>query len=160
MNQTCRSLCETTRYKHIWVAVLISLCEKHDVPLVTFPLASMTAGEIERAALRPYRFEHRIMCSDDPHHTSSRTLTLALPLETSDVDRSVANRITDFCIVPGGRWIISTSRSGWLRCWDLIENRCNKPCVSYNRDWPIAGLSVQRSTSSASKLIVCIASVK
>lgn len=81
----------------------------------------MNATELEEAACRPYQFQ-RIFESDNPFHHRSRVLDFSLPDDLPE-ETDLTDTIMNVEVLPGGRYIVTTSASGWLRCWDLVANR-------------------------------------
>jgi hypothetical protein len=79
----------------------------------------MSANELEEAGCRPYRFQ-QVLEQADPSHRRSRVLQLCV---AGDIPAGVlvTDAITTMEMIPGGRYLVTTSESGWLRCWDLIR---------------------------------------
>lgn len=127
-------------------------CLEHDIPLMTYSFADMSAQQLELAVLRPFKFEKRMQEADHPHYPVARVFTLCLPGDEVpiDKDRHVLNSLF---VVPGGRYILSSSNSGWIRCWDLgsegIGSRPPSIMASYFVS-KSAYIAVQRSHESSS----------
>ncbi|KAF8314801.1 hypothetical protein DL93DRAFT_2167211 [Clavulina sp. PMI_390] len=123
----------------------------------------MTATELEYAACRPYRIK-RVLESATPHVHRHRTLAFA---KEGDIigDSNVTHTITFLEVVPGGRYLITTSESGWIRCWDLVSQLegqddkgyiAMKPKAEYYAGEGIQGLWAQESVESPSKIVIVI----
>ncbi|KAF8314802.1 hypothetical protein DL93DRAFT_2080004, partial [Clavulina sp. PMI_390] len=78
----------------------------------------MTATELEYAACQPYRIK-RVLESQTPHFHRHRKLDFAIPEDVIE-GSTVRHAITFIEVVPGGRYLITASESGWVRCWDLV----------------------------------------
>ena len=118
MLQTCKFLYDLTFDEHLWRVTVRMQCIQNDVPLISYNLAEMGVTELEEAACKPYRFQYMLEQSD-PSHRRSRTLRLSV---AGDIPKNhqVTDAITTMEIIPGGRYLVTTSESGWLRCWDLV----------------------------------------
>lgn len=93
-------------------------CLQNDIPLMTYDFTTMDAYEMEEAACRPYRFQH-VLESALPRYHRSRVLDLSMP-DDIPIDQEATDAIMNVEVIPGGRYIVTTSESGWLRCWDLV----------------------------------------
>lgn len=105
--------------EHLWRAILRTQCLQNDIPLLTYDLIAMNSSELEDAACQPYQFQH-LLESEYPFHHRSRTLDMCFS-EHATKSAETAEGITNVEVIPGGRYIVTTSESGWLRCWDLVE---------------------------------------
>ena len=89
------------------------------MPLISYNFTEMDATELEEAACKPYRFQ-QMLEQADPRHRRSRTLRLSVAGDIPE-DIQVTDTITTMEMIPGGRYLVTTSESGWLRCWDLAQ---------------------------------------
>ena len=139
-------------------------CLEHDIPAITYPVADMTSCQLELAVLRPFRFEKRVQQSEADVHSSHFPVTRVLTLRLlSDDTLSGSHAINSVFVVPGGRYILSSSYSGWVRCWDLGSSVDTNPsssprAVASYFVSPSAFITVQRSHESPSSLVVGVAS--
>lgn len=86
---------------------------------MTYDLTGMSADELEKTGCRPYRFQH-LLDQADPSHRRPRVLRLCVAGDIQG-EAQVTDAITTMEMIPGGRYLVTTSESGWLRCWDLVR---------------------------------------
>ncbi|KAF8314804.1 hypothetical protein DL93DRAFT_996162 [Clavulina sp. PMI_390] len=124
LRMTCRAALSLSLDKPIWRRILSNFCVDSDIPPITYDFSTMTVAELEHAACKPYRAQ-RLLESSDPPLRRHLTLGLALPGDISE-DVEPDHHITDIGVVPGGRYLITASETGWLRYWDLVSESNSK----------------------------------
>ncbi|KAF8314774.1 hypothetical protein DL93DRAFT_991877 [Clavulina sp. PMI_390] len=139
-------------------------CLQNDIPLFTYNLPDMTSAEMEQSACQPYRLQ-QVLESTAPHVHRHRLLDLAMDNDLSE-HSSLTHTIFNIEVIPGGRYIVTTSDSGWLRCWDLARELKGqddeeyiemKPEAQYSSEGrPIQGVWLQRTAESPSKIVAII----
>lgn len=96
-----------------WKRILQALCIRDHAPLRTFPFNDMDQGQLEYAALRPYLFMKRISTSDMPYIRET-IIRFPSPSQTPQFER-----ILQVLCLPGGRFALTISTTGWVVAWDL-----------------------------------------
>ena len=109
--KTCKALQPSTRQRVVWMAALHRVCFDNTLFLPSFPISDMSDLEIEKAALGPHMwielcgaYEKQHFC-DPPTILWPRTTRLIDDLFSTEVDFES----TDLFIVPGGRYLVSSS---------------------------------------------------
>ncbi|KAJ7289282.1 hypothetical protein C8J57DRAFT_428983 [Mycena rebaudengoi] len=115
LRMVSKALSEAARQRIVWIDAARRICIRHELCLASFPFAEMGLRELEHIAMAPGRFASRLRrgFSDPecpgvaPHH--SRTLT--------SID-GPTDELLDVRLIPGGRFLVTTSRCN-VRLWDL-----------------------------------------
>ena len=112
--KTCKALQPSTRKRAVWVAALHRVCIDNTLFLPTFPISEMSDSEIEKAAMRPRRWIELGVAFEKQH--LNEPCAILCPRTTRIIDDSFATEVdylfTDFFIVPGGRYLVSSSPDG------------------------------------------------
>ena len=112
--KTCKILQLSTRQRVVWVAALHQVCLDNTLFLPSFPISDMSDLELERSAMAPHKWIE--LCGAfEKQHLNDPGATLR-PRATRIIDDSllieVNINITEFFIVPGGRYLVSSSPEG------------------------------------------------
>ena len=110
--KTCKALQLSTRQRIVWVVALHRVCFDNTLFLPSFPISDMSDLEIEKAAMGPRRWIE--LCGAyEKRHLDGSAATLC-PRATRIIDHlfvaGVDFESTDFFMVPGGRFLVSSSR--------------------------------------------------
>ena len=97
----------------VWVAALHRVCLDNTLFLPSFPISDMSDLEIEKAAIGPRRWIE--LCGEFEKQHPSDSVMLR-PRTTRIINDSFATEVnyvtTDIFIVPGGRYLVSSSPDG------------------------------------------------
>ena len=121
--KTCKAFERITRQRVVWVAALHRVCLDNTLFLPSFPISDMSDLEIEKAAMGPRMWIE--LCGtyerlNDPDATlrlcprSTRIINDSFPTEV-DSD----SEATQFFIVPGGRYLVSSLPERIISVLDL-----------------------------------------
>ena len=117
--KTCKAFERITRQRIVWVAALHRVCLDNTLFLPSFPISDMSDSEIEKAAKGPRMwielcgaYERLIEPGAILCPRSTRIINDLFP---SEVD----SYCTDFFIVPGGRYLVSSSAGSIISVLDL-----------------------------------------
>ncbi|RXW19826.1 hypothetical protein EST38_g6030 [Candolleomyces aberdarensis] len=117
LSQVSRELHGTLSVRSVWVTIFRSMCDDHGLFQPSYQVDNMSLAELQHAALGPDRWYKRV----EKHHFNYDSdgnpgkldpfSTTALPLLS---DPGIPCR---FCLVPGGRYLLSVKNN--LDLWDL-----------------------------------------
>ncbi|KAF8308220.1 hypothetical protein DL93DRAFT_2087243 [Clavulina sp. PMI_390] len=103
-------------------------CSEYHIPTCTYPFEGMEAAQLERSAMRPYLYMHKL-ASLDPQCLRQRLMKLKLG--PSDLATPVSSPGRPIVPLPGGRFIIAPSVAGSVGIWDISvdlgHEKCNEP---------------------------------
>lgn len=105
----------------VWIHILQRTIHDQCLMPHTFPIATMTARELERCATRPLRLHHEVKTSQLSSPTS-RTLRFDFGSVSTPEDPWSEAADQDPYLLPGGRWLLNFAISKTdihICCWDL-----------------------------------------
>ena len=112
--KTCKALQPSTRKRVVWVAALHRICLDNMLFLPSFPISDMSDLELERAAMAPRRWIE--LCGAFKKQHSNDPGAILHPRATRILNDSFATEVnyatTDIFLVPGGRYLVSSSPGG------------------------------------------------
>lgn len=94
----------------VWVQAALRVCLELGMFLPSFPLDEMDVGELEYVAISPARFTKLLRCSP-----RNRDLTSAYEATL----RMGSAEVTEHCLAPGGRYLLTVSGDVHFVLWDL-----------------------------------------
>ena len=121
--------------RHIWIQLLRHACATYHTFLLTFPFDKISTSEIEQAVTSPFRFTAALKHAAC---TSERRSAL-IPNDTRIIyhrDLVNSSQFLDnsaMYLVPGGRFLLMSSKTGIMNLLDLgynIPKICVKPTPS------------------------------
>ncbi|KAJ7289301.1 hypothetical protein C8J57DRAFT_1114948 [Mycena rebaudengoi] len=158
LRMVSKSLCEVAHQRIVWIDAARQVCIRHEICLASFPFAEMGLSELEHIAIAPKRFATRLRrefsVTDSPKVAPHRTRTL------TSVD-GPAEQFENVRLIPGGRFLVTTSRCN-VRLWDLGIGP-----ISLDRAVPIASKTMEgviqstrlRASPAGSEVLVIFLSV-
>lgn len=115
--QTCKALFQCSKIRSVWISALSSISFQYDTFTGTHnSMESMTLSELERACLSPDAFWDLFqdVGEDD----------IVEPINTHFLTPRKPTKFVYFSLVPGGRYVFTTSQDKKLQLWD-IGNQSN-----------------------------------
>ncbi|EDR03649.1 uncharacterized protein LACBIDRAFT_307066 [Laccaria bicolor S238N-H82] len=139
---TCKSLSKATRARSVWMNAVHNVCITHGAFLPSFPLEEMSLDDLEHTALSPRRFQAVIQKYDG--HPTEPLLTRKFvprlqPRQSGGAAMKTA--IDQMALIPGGRFLLTSTYSGNLYLWDLGFN-----AGSHMKSLPIAMLETNEGS--------------
>ncbi|KAF8801201.1 hypothetical protein BYT27DRAFT_7245340 [Phlegmacium glaucopus] len=115
LRNTCKTLQLVTRKRIVWIDALRRVCVENTLFLPSFPMPDMSDAELEQAAMAPRRWIEL-----SASLSTQRSRAILSPTATRTIDSPFPNNPWDAIVdlVPGGRYVVSSSTSG-LGVWDL-----------------------------------------
>ena len=113
-----------------WIRVLQGVCHRYGIFPPTFPMKTMSTSNIKDAALRPRRWGELIP------YKHRRWPYYRLPWGSGCSSKLRTAHIGEYAsLIPGGRFLVMTSRSGGLvlptvSLWDLGARGVNSDCTA------------------------------
>ena len=119
-----------------------NVCITHGAFLPSFPLEEMSLDDLEHTALSPHRFQAVIQKYDG--HSTEPLLTRKFvprvqPRQSGGAAMKTA--IDEMALIPGGRFLLTSTFSGNLFLWDLGFN-----AGSHMKSLPIAMLETNEGS--------------
>lgn len=116
--QTNASLNMLTRHRNVWLQAARNACHDEGIPILWYPIVTMTVLELEHLALSPARF---IRFMQAKHLTTARPgrVQTLFPLNPFEARERLAVR--KLVLLPGGRFLLTESVTG-ICLWDLGYN--------------------------------------
>ena len=114
--KTCKALQPCTRQRVLWEleAALRRVCIDNTLVLPSFSISDMSDSEIEKAAMGPRRWIE--LCGAFEKHHLNDPGAILCPRSTRTINdlfpTEVDYNLSDFFIVPGGRYVVSSLPDG------------------------------------------------
>jgi hypothetical protein len=122
--QCCKTLCAVTRHRHVWLQLLRRFCFIYRLFPPTFPFNKMTTSELEHAVTSPYQFTailRRAANALDACNKLSPRVTRILYCNPPGSPHPLPD-ISAIYLVPGGRFLLTSSTDFVMSLWDLGYN--------------------------------------
>ena len=120
-----------------------NVCITHGAFLPSFPLEEMSLDDLEHTALSPHRFQ-AVIQEYDGHSTEPLLTRKFVPWVQPRQSGGAAMKtaIDEMALIPGGRFLLTSTFSGNLFLWDLGFN-----AGSHMKSLPIAMLETTNEGS-------------
>lgn len=116
--QTCRRMSSFSNERIVWVDAVRSYCIENRMAPSSFSIAQAETRALEKAMTTSLICAWRLT-KDGPVEYRERVMRLHYPRD------DLQCHISDMVALPGGRYILTGSSTGWLVCWDLGEAPSN-----------------------------------
>lgn len=127
-------------------------CSKNKVLLHNYPAYSQAEPRrLEQYAVAPYKFAAQVSGRDVRAHRER-----ILRLKTSQDEEDGV--ILILCVIPGGRYIVTSSSSGLVVIWDLCEpvDGATNPAAVTEISFPTAIVSMDIAFSTKDTAIILV----
>lgn len=139
LRSTCKHLWDATRSRTVWMNAVRNVSVAQGAFLPSFPLQEMSLDDLEHAALSPRRLWALIGKADVMKPFLIRVFTPRTSRGAEPVSIDGAR------LVPGGRFLLTSTNNGGLSLWDIGYN-----AGTHMKIFPIATLAGSSATSSSS----------
>ncbi|KAF8958132.1 hypothetical protein BDZ97DRAFT_1842671 [Flammula alnicola] len=127
VRKTCKTLYSASHRRIVWLDALNRVMEEHGLFKPTYHLDSMTDGQLEQAALFPWKFSFMVKTSNGvPLRPRAQRILVNSLTNAERVEQAESEDGQDFAatmLVPGGRFLLTTSDAysvgSYVKLWDL-----------------------------------------
>ncbi|KAJ7167449.1 hypothetical protein C8R43DRAFT_175816 [Mycena crocata] len=136
LRRTSKTMASATRHRTVWMNALRRVCAAHEVSMLTYPLEKMTLADLEHAATSPGRFIAQI--------SKDRATDDLIPAFSTRLFEPPSDfgEVCQMRIIPGGRYLVTSSSTARLCVWDLGYGPAAviNPCPLASIGLPSAGV--------------------
>ncbi|KAH6918145.1 hypothetical protein BKA70DRAFT_9449 [Coprinopsis sp. MPI-PUGE-AT-0042] len=126
IRKTCSALRNVSEQRFVWVEKATEVCSGHGLPLAFFRFPEMTRLDLEHLALAPSQFSDSVRAPirEDPKGRSPASTRTLYPRAQPGGD---ILHISSLRLLPGGRYLLTWTKTIGLFLWDLGCNASTPP---------------------------------
>ncbi|KAJ7016004.1 hypothetical protein C8F04DRAFT_626851 [Mycena alexandri] len=122
LRQSSKTLASATLHRIVWMDALRRVCAGHEVSVLTYPIEKMSLRDLEHAATSPARFIAQISKDWSSRADGGLVPAFSTRLLQPRLPKLTPGHLGELLLmrlVPGGRYLVTTSDIGRMSIWDL-----------------------------------------